>query len=332
MRTYKNCPPFLESYLRYLELVENRAASTLEGKCHDIRDFLKFLRRREEGVPTPEEIAANDIFVAGISADIVAAVTEDDVEEYLEHLALERHVSQHTIYFRKTVSLRDFYDWMLKQQVDLGVVILTNPVPHYDSRRAAAPAKPTRVLTHAELDKVLKAVDGDSAIRDVAMILLVATTGLAATELAKVKHRDYHGDHLVYRGRKIFLTEAAQKALRVYLAEYRDPIEDFLKDNTLFVSRLKKKRLSPRGIQNALQKHFDRAGVEGSARDLRYTAVVELLKNARNECERAHLAGYLGYTDPASISRLPLPKAEDTGEQFHAALENSWLNDLGKRN
>ena len=332
MKTYKNCPPYLESYLRYLELVGNKAATTLDARCHDIRDFLKFLRRREDGVPTPEEIAANDIFVAGLPPEAVAAVTEEDVEEYLEYLTAERKVSQQTIYTRKATSIRGFYDWLIKAQVDLGLTILQNPVPHFDVRSEFSPARPSRVLSHAELDKVLKAVDGDSAIRDVAMILLVATTGLAATELAKVKHRDYHGDYLVYRGRKIFLTEAAQKALRVYLAEYRDPIEDFLKDNTLFVSRLKKKRLSPRGIQNALQKHFDRAGVEGSARDLRYTAVVELLKNARNECERAHLAGYLGYTDPASISRLPLPKAEDTGEQFHAALENSWLNDLGKRN
>ena len=332
MKIYKNCPPYLESYLRYLELVGNKAATTLDARCHDIRDFLKFLRRQEDGFPSPEEIAANDIFVAGLPAKTVAAVTEEDVEEYLEYLLEERKVSQQTIYTRKATSIRGFYDWLMKAQVDLGLVILKNPVPHFDVRSEFSPARPSRVLSHAELDKILKAVDGDAAVRDTAIILMVATTGLPATEVAKIKYRDYHEDHLVYQGKKIPLTEAAQKAIRVYLAEYRDPIEDFLKDKTLFVSRLKKKRLSPRGIQNALQKHFDRAGVEGSARDLRYTAVVELLKNARNECERAHLAGYLGYTDPAAIARLPLPKAEETGDELHAALESSWLNRLGKRN
>lgn len=326
---YKNCPPYLESYLRYLELVENKAASTLEYRCHDIRDFFKFLRRREDGVPTPAEVAAGDIFVAAMPVETVAAVTQDDIEEYLEYLIQDRKVSRQTACRRKATSLRCFYDYLLKQQVDLDVVMLTNPVPSFEISEDMLPARPSRVLKPSELDKVLKAVEGIAATRDVAIILLIATTGLSSPDICKIRYEDYHDDHLIVNGRTIYLTEATQEAIQIYLHEFRDPLEDFLKDKTLFISRTLYKRLSPRGIQNALQKHFDRAGVDASARDLRYTAVVELLKNARNECERSYLAGYLGYTNLASLSRLPLPKT-DSGDPVPQIMEDSWLNNLGK--
>lgn len=330
MRTYKNCPPVLESYLRYLELVENKAASTLDGRCLDVRNFLKFLRSRCDGVPSPEETAAGDIFVADMTADTIAAVTEEDIEEYLDMLLEERRMSQETIYRRKLPALRDFYDYMMRQQVDLGVVMLSNPVAEYSLSGDTAPAKPCRVLTHSEIDRVLRAVEGSAAVRDVAIILLISTTGIAANEVVKIRYRDYAGDTLVVAGRKVYLTETVQKAIRLYLTEYRDPISEFLKDNTLFVSRTRLKRLSARGLRKALQKHFDKAGVDGSAQDLRHTAVMELLKSARNECERAYLAGYLGYTNPNSISRLPLPKpaGDDPVPQLMA---DSWLNDLGRK-
>ena len=330
LRTYKNCPAALESYLRYLELVENKAASTLDGRCVDIRNFLKFLRSRCEGVPSPEEIAAGDIFVANMNAETIAAVTEDDIEDYLEYLMEERRMSQETIYRRKLTALRDFYNYMLRQQVDLGVVMLSNPVPLRTLTGETAPATPCRVLTHSEIDRVLKAVDGSAAVRDVAIIMLIATTGISANEVVKIRYKDYSGDSILVAGRKVHLTQSVQKAIRLYLMEYRDPIEEFLKDNTLFVSRSKLKRLSGRGLRYALQQHFNKAGVDGSAQDLRHTAVMELLKNARNECERAYLAGYLGYTNPSSIARLDLPKFSDD-EPVPQLIADTWLNNLGKR-
>lgn len=331
MKEYKNCPAYLESYLRYMELVEGKAFSTLDGRCKDVRAFLQFLRRRQDTYPTEAERITEDAFVENLSIQTVAAVTERDIEEYLNYLAQSRNVSQHTIYRRKTSSLRSFFHWLLQQQEELGIVMLTNPVPYYDTASFQnTPANPSRALSHAELDRVLSAVSGEAATRDIAMIMVISTTGIAANDLVKVKERDYLGDCLMVAGRKIYLTEATQRAIRRYILEYREPIAEFLMDNTLFVSRSKLKRLSPRGVQKALQKHFDNAGVEGSARDLRYTAVMELLKNARNECERNYLAGYLGYTNPASLNRLPLPKT-DEGEPMAELLKGSWLNDLGKR-
>ena len=209
------------------------------------------------------------------------------------------------------------------------MVILSNPVPSFKISEDMLPARPSRVLKPSELDRLLKSVEGVAATRDVAIILLIATTGLPSPDIYKIRYQDFYGDHLIAGGRTIYLTNATQVAIWTYLHEFRDPLEEFLKDKTLFVSRTLYKRLTPRGIQNALQKHFDKADVDGSARDLRHTAVVELLKNARNECERSYLAGYLGYTNPSSISHLDLPKLSEEDEPVPQLMANSWLNNLG---
>lgn len=326
MSKFKNCPPVLDSYLRYLELVEARAPATVDARYRDIKSFLQFLRSRCEDAPSAEEIAAGDIFVDQMDAAAVAAVTEEDVEDYLDYLVEEMHLKEQTVYRRKQSSLRMFYDYLLRHQQDLDVVIPRNPVPK-GKRGECKTDEPCRALTPSEISKLLKAIEGEAAVRDTAIVLLIATTGLSISEVVKLRYADYREEILLVADRKVYLTEACQKAINRYLFEFRDPISDFLKDNTLFVTRTYRRRLTPRGLQKALQKHFDRAGVKATARDLRYTAVLELMKTARNECERSYIAGYLGYTKLKSLDSLPLPKT-DPGDALPRMVENTWLGDL----
>lgn len=321
--TYKNCPPVLESYLRYLKTVQNAAPKTIEARYWDIKCFLQFIRFSGEELT---EIPMNEIYVENMSTATVAAVTEDDIYDYLDHLTNEQHLSGLTVQ-RRVGSIRMLYEYIYRHQEELGVVLARSPVPEIKSD--SIPTEPCRELTPSEISKVLRSIEGEAAVRDVAIVLLISTTGISIGELVKLRCEDYQEDTMLVAGRKVHLTGACQDALNAYLRDFRDPASEGLHDKTLFISRNYRRRLTARGVQKALQKHFDRAGVKATARDLRHTAVKELLKSARNECERSYIAGYLGYTSIKSLKNFHLPKPADTAPLPHLT-ENTWLNNIGR--
>lgn len=349
--TYKNCPPVLESYLRYLKTVKDNAPKTLDVRYRDVKTFLTYLVQRENDAPLTSSELENRI--AHLTTESIAAVTEEDIEDYLDYLAKELHLTELTIQQRKLPSLRQFYNYIFRYQEELGVTLLQNPVrQHWEMK---VPSEPCRILSPTEITCVLDAIDKHAAlnttenfgngplvavnpaVRDKAIVLLIATTGVSTKELIKIRCQDYIEDTMVVAGRKVHLTEACREALDTYLVEFREPIEAAYNDfheNALFVSHNYRRSLTDRGIQNALKKHFDRAGVTGTARDLRYTAMAEMFKSARNECELAYIAGRFGYNSPATAKQLlqqmgiPYP---GEGKEMPDLISGTWLDSIGKK-
>ena len=72
----------------------------------------------------------------------------------------------------------------------------------------------------------------------------------------------------------------------------------------------------------------------GTARDLRYTAMAEMFKSARNECELAYIAGRFGYNSPATAKQLlqqmgiPYP---GEGKEMPDLISGTWLDRIGKK-
>lgn len=322
---YKNCPPILESYLRYLEFVENMSPNTLNSKLTDIRGLLQFIQAKS--LPEVSDLKLSGVCVTDMSAAAVAAVTQDDIESYIEYLSKDAHISATSIQCRKLVSLRRFYDYLIRHQEDLGIFIPFNPV--MDGKPGIVAERPARALLPGEVRRLLKAIEGQNALRDTAIVLLILTTGIPVSQLVRVRCEDYREDTLLVAGRKVYLTETCQEALNAYIQEVRDP---GVHDNAIFVSDNYYRRLTPRGVQKALQKHFDRAGIQATAKDLQHTAVVELLKTARNDCERAYIAGYLGYTSLDSLRKLtPIQPADPAAAPVNM-VEKTWLAELGADN
>lgn len=321
--TFKNCPPVLVSYFRYLEVVRNYSRNTVLAKQSDIRGFLQFLQARN--LPSDHPVELSGVYVADMDTAVIAAVTADDVEEYVEYL-LNTKVSERTIRERKLTSLRTFYDYLIRNREELGISIGANPV--MDGTPGVTSADPARVLSYTELKHLLDSIDGQTAVRDTAIVLLLATTGITLSQLVSIRCEDYREDTLLVAGRTVYLTERCQEALNTYLQECRDPISDSIHDNAIFVSDNYRKRLTPRCVQKALQKHFDRAGIQATAKDLRHTAVVEILKTARNDCELAYIAGCLGYSDPKFLRQFTIQKKNSADAPINM-VEQTWLNDLG---
>ncbi len=319
---FENCPPFLSGYLRYLMAVKNRSESTIVSVYREIKEFLLFIKRRSTPPLSPEE---ETDFIQDMAAWTVAELTAEDLDEFVEYLDTTVHNSGPTI-SKKISGLKGFYDYLIRNQEELGITIGVNPaaglkgVPYRGSQ--------CRLLSAQEVKAVLRAVNGEAAVRDRAILLLMCTTGLRLNELVKLKHDDYDGDCLMANGRRLTLTEQCKSALDAYLTEFRDEIAQGLHDRTLFISRNYRRRLTPRGIQKALQKHFDAAGVKGTPKDLRFTAATELLSTAKNPHEQAILANYLGYRNPASLKQFALPQSRDNPTLIDGALDKTWLGDL----
>ena len=322
--TYKNCPPVLEGYLRYLEIVKNQSRSTILNKLSDIRGLLQFIQARS--LPEDPTLKLSGVAVADMRAATVAGITEEDIEDYIEYLASDAKVSPNSIRRRKLVSFRRFFDYLIRHQEDLGIFIAANPV--MDGAPGINPENPGRVLSPSEVKRLLNAMDGATAGRDTAIVLLILTTGLSVSQIVKLRCQDYREDILLVDNRKIYLTGACQDALNAYLQTFRDPIDDLIHDNTIFVSDNYFRRLTPRAVQKALEKQFARAGIQATARDLQFTAVTELLKTARNDCERAYIAGYLGYTSMDFLRKHGLQKPSSTASAPVDMVENTWLADL----
>lgn len=349
--TYKNCPPVLESYLRYLKTVKGNAPKTLDVRYRDVKTFLTYLVHREKDAPlTPR---GTDERIKYLTVETIAAVTEADIEDYLDYLAEDLHLTDVTIQQRKLPSLRQFYNYIFRYQEELGVTLLRIPVRQCWEMNV--PAKSCRILSPAEISRVLDAIEKyeamnttenhvhtplvivNPAVRDKAIVLLIATTGVSTSELVKIRCRDYIEDTMIIAGRKVHLTEACREALDTYLTEFRDSIEATYADfheNALFVSHNYRRRMTDRGIQNALKKHFARAGVTGTARDLRYTAMAEMFKSARNECELAYIAGRFGYNSPTTakqlLQQMGIPSPGE-GKEMPDLISGTWLDSIGKK-
>ena len=316
---FKDCPAVLESFLRYCRLVKNASAKTLEARYTDIYPFLRYLRRLYENIPQEVPVTLADMDIS-----LVASATEDDVADYMEELGADGKLASSSLY-RKASSLKTFYNYLIQNQDELGIHISKNPVGRQPWEGSL---QPVRALSAAEVSKLLKSVQGEAAVRDTAIILLICTTAVSMGELVKIRCKDYQDDAMQVAGRKVYLTEPCRKALDTYLREYRDPAEEWIYDNALFVSQNYRRRLTPRGVQKALQKHFDRAGIDGTARDLRHTAVLQMLLSARNECERSYIAGCLGYSNYKTIKGFNLPDFDQVDTV--KAAENTWLGKIGQ--
>ena len=298
---YKNCPAVLVGYLRYLDVVKKRSPNTVYSRYLDIKAFLLYLAQQKDDNPELPPGTKPDI--TGMDTAFIAAVSEAEIDAYFDSLSAAG-ISDQSIYRRRLGSLRMFYEYLIRNRDELGISIGINPVPVRLSPTQAA--SPCRRISRAEIDSVLDAIEGESAAREKAIILLVANTGASLHELAIAKYRNYDPKAmtLTVSGRTVTLNAETNRAIQIYISDYRQPIEEYLKDNTLFVSKRCLTRLTDRGIEKAIAKHFERAGIPGRARDLRYTAVLNMMESAKDDTERVLIAHRLGYSSPQILDLI----------------------------
>jgi integrase/recombinase XerD len=152
-----------EQYQKHLSEESKLSANTLESYLRDIRQFMEFLRSREQ---------------TAVDMDLNKAV------EYYMMRLLEQGVSASTL-LRKISSLRNFYKFMISKGY-------TDTDPTLKIGTPKSEKKPADILTEQEMHILLEQPvgDDDKSVRDKAMLELLYATGLRVSELIALDIED----------------------------------------------------------------------------------------------------------------------------------------------
>lgn len=328
----RNRPQFLERYMNYLEIFENKAEITVLDNANTIQNFFQFIcckifrDKDETAAVTREAVEAFDCSSYGIS--IAAQVTPSDIEDYLFYLSNSLRNSNATCY-KKLIALRSFYRYLEQNAQDLSIRLPNgNPILYVNSPSVIN--TPPDILTVDEIQKLLNAAFGVNSVRDECIILMMITTGITISEICAANRRDISWDNqtLTVRSgngkkRKLLLTHNMIRWLH-----RMEAAEDFDCPEALFVSSKNGKRLTNRAIQYRIRKITSVAGLRNiNPQALRNTAV-SILARAAEPGEEQMVYSYLGYTVPIN-NRLGITPPPVDLKCIRLILNRSPLYNLG---
>ena len=283
-------PPVLRGFLTYHEAVQGHSEKTVNEYFLDLRNFFRYLKLERGLVPrnTPlEEISIDDV-----DATLLESVELSDLHSYIVFLTRTRvnhakssnptHGLMASTRARKVATIRSFYKYFYKYEVDKNTSKKTNPALELElpRQRKSLP----RYLTLDECIQLLESIDGNNAERDFCIISLFLNCGLRISELVGLNLSDIQNDRIRVLGkgnkeRIVYLNVASQNALEDWL-EVRSN-SGAADPNALFISR-RHTRVTRAGIHDMLKKRFAAAGLDSSkysAHKLRHTAATIMLQN-----------------------------------------------------
>lgn len=305
---YDNCPDFLERYLvNYLSSFSNKKPSTVIECCTTLREFLQFIHYKTRFHHIPEtKDAHKDLDITCVTLEEVCIVSQDDIEEYL--VFLETIVRNKSATLKKKLCLlREFYGYIANNADDLGVHLAHgDPVRYITAPRAEL--NTARPLSRSDVKRLMLGVSGETALRDRAIILLIATTALTLSQVVSLNRSSVDNGILTVQHsgkvRTIPLGAECQELLNEYLLESDNYFEG---DSALFKSIDGKSRLTPRAIQLRITKAAANAGLQGmnvTAQSLRDTGA-ELILSSATPFQRRSLLRRLGYSFEYAEGRFP---------------------------
>lgn len=274
---YTDVPTDVTAYLRYLETVINRSPRTVNGYYIDLRTFFRFLVRYRGLAPADQPL--EEISAAGLDTSFVAAVTKEEIYEYLYYLTSQRQ-NQPAARARKLSSIKGFFHYMTAKMGRL---------PADPSEDISVPAMRKALPKYLSLEEsidLLKNIQSDFYERDFCIITLFLNCGMRLSELVGIDLTDFKDEtiRIVGKGDKerlVYLNAACITALRRYIDE-RAKLPNLRDKNALFVSKKTGKRLGNRRVEQIVGGCLKAAGLDGkgySPHKLRHTAATLMYRH-----------------------------------------------------
>ncbi|MFC0186833.1 tyrosine-type recombinase/integrase [Fictibacillus aquaticus] len=259
---------------QFLKSLKGKSNETIKTYHHVIKQLSAFLIERKKSIQS---------------------VTREDIQQYLNNLAASDK-SQATIQ-KHWSAINTFAKMSGKEKILKEIVV--------PSKEAAAKTMRSG-LGKLEQSRLVKSVKKHGSRRDVAIIMLLLTTGILISELIALNKKDVTitpRKAKITAGkqrakRTITLNAAARKALVVYL----DQQQEKEKENEALFSSSRSGRLDVRSVQLMLKKH----GV--TARELRQTFIMSLVSAGKKLSEVQSLTGI---QSPQQLSEYFMKKKEE---------------------
>lgn len=286
MERYQDCPQILRNFLTYHETIKNQSAKTIQEYYLDLRMFLRFMVLVKNEMPY--ETPLDEISIRQVDVGFLERITSSDVFDFLSYLANDRvkfeatQSEEHGIgsaaRARKLSAIKSFYKYLTVRTK----LIENNPVKdlEFPKIRKSLP----KYLTLEESRRLLEAVQGPNAARDLAILMIFLNCGIRRSELVGLNLTDVYDDRIrvVGKGNKeriVYMGSACKKAIDNYLIERNKII---LSDNRALFGSRDKNRMSVSAVHRLVKKHLLAAGLDAtqfSAHKLRHTAATLMLSN-----------------------------------------------------
>jgi len=283
----------VEEFIKHLRDEEGYSEHTLSAYESDLKQFIAFWgRKRAPAIPTWSE------------------VTTDGIVEYILHLK-ERSYAPSTL-ARKMAAIRSFFHFLYQRG-------LVSDDPTATLKTPKVPQRVPKVLTKEQMAKLLEAPTkqkGAKALRDKAILELLYSTGMKATELISLNVDDVDlasgTVRIIYKKgaeRVAYLSKSALEALRLYLEKGR---RHFLGDEgtsqALFMN-FQGKRLTRQGLWVIIRQYTEQVGIEEriSPNTFRHSLVMHKLQEGVPPKDIEKL---LGYSAPLNVLLYSQPVEE----------------------
>jgi integrase/recombinase XerC len=293
--THPDVCSYVNDYLHYAAVIQGRSLQTAFNYYVDLKEFFSYLCEAR-GLSTPE--AAYDQTV--IDLPFLEKITTSEVYEFLYMLQRQKGCKA-TTRNRKLSALRGFFRYMT-----VSVHLLAaDPTAGIDNAKKARTLP--KYLSEEQSIELLKNIQSDFYERDYCMLTLFLNCGMRLQELVRIDLSDCKPDTILLHGkgnkqRIAYLTPACQEALAHYL-DARSRLKTIPESdrNALFLSRRTGRRLSPRRVEQIVERCLASAGLAGkgfSPHKLRHTAATLMYQSG--QVDILELKELLGHANVAT--------------------------------
>lgn len=279
----KELPYFGYEFLGYLNVEKGFSEKTIYEYFLDLRMFFRFMLARTEGkIGELDEL--QDMDITSLTLPFVEGIKRPDISAYLSWLGLEKNQKDITRR-RKIATIKSFYSYLLEME-HIEVNVMTKiPTPKI---KKSLP----KYLEASEVETLLQAVNGEFWIRDVAIILLMTSSGLRVSEVISLDCNDIYEDSVRVLGkgnkeRIVYLSARTKEAMKEY-ATIRPKSE-----KTAFFLSKHETRIKVRRIQMMVKDYLTEIGKgDLSCHKLRHTAATQMLRSGGNLREIQMILGH----------------------------------------
>lgn len=278
------------------ELSMSKSARTVEAYCSDVSIFHEYLDKR--GVGWASKLKSHH------------------VQEFLR-CSREFGKSSSTV-SRYYMALKSYCRHLYKTMfVHVNFEEVT--APKYTQRTPKVPSE-------GEIERILQVPDisTEAGTRDLAILELLYSSGLRASELCNLRIEDYAGISVTVREgkrgktRTIPTTESAQKAIDLYIQDYRGNEAGWL-----FVT-LQDKQIRRQLLGNIVGDYARKAGVEKiTPHSLRHACATHLLNNNADLLLIKEILGHASVASTQRYTHLSSARMHDMFHKFHPRKGNN---------
>lgn len=297
---------YKQRFLEYTEIEKGRSLKTIENYDRYLTRFLDFLKIDE---PT--------------------SITDSSVREFrlwLNRQPVRKAGKVNETVGRKTqnyylIALRAFLKYLAKNEI--------KTLSPEKIELAKTPERSLDLITESELERFLKAPDGDDlkSLRDKAMFELLFSTGLRVSELCSLdRDIDLNKDEHSIRGkggkvRLVFFSEKAKESIKKYLNKRKDM------DDALFIqlsSNIKEKnqkglRIDPRSVARIVKYYAIKAGISKKVTPhvIRHCFATDLLSNGADIRSVQTLLGHANINTTQIYTHVTDRHLHEIHKKFH---------------